>query len=105
MRYRAKSKADSLAKLGALRDEIVAAAEEGGEASAAEEEDGTGARGGGATGAEAVAAKAARLEAKFRSLAEAESDCGSHAQGGDLGAFGRGKMQACCSARPGSMIT
>ncbi len=29
----------------------------------------------------------------FESIAQAESDCGSHERGGDLGDFGRGAMQ------------
>ncbi|KAJ3406454.1 hypothetical protein HDV05_006004, partial [Chytridiales sp. JEL 0842] len=32
-------------------------------------------------------------EVKFEELAKVESDCSSAAQGGDLGVFGRGKMQ------------
>lgn len=30
---------------------------------------------------------------RFQEIAEAESDCGSHERGGDLGLFGRGQMQ------------
>jgi NIMA-interacting peptidyl-prolyl cis-trans isomerase 1 len=33
------------------------------------------------------------LQDKFASLASANSDCGSHSHGGDLGLFGRGQMQ------------
>lgn len=32
-------------------------------------------------------------EKKLNELAESESDCSSHAQGGDLGFFGKGQMQ------------
>jgi len=35
----------------------------------------------------------ADLQKKFRTLAERDSDCGSGAKGGDLGVFGRGRMQ------------
>jgi len=33
------------------------------------------------------------MEALFISIAKTDSDCGSAAKGGDLGSFGRGKMQ------------
>lgn len=33
------------------------------------------------------------LQKKFRTIAERDSDCGSAAKGGDLGAFARGRMQ------------
>jgi len=32
-------------------------------------------------------------EIKFEAIAQTESDCASHSAGGDLGRFGRGKMQ------------
>ena len=35
-------------------------------------------------------------EVNFMALAETESDCSSARNGGDLGVFGRGKMQKVC---------
>jgi len=43
-------------------------------------------------------ARIARGEVKFEDLARTESDCGSYKYGGDLGRFGRGKMQPAFEA-------
>jgi NIMA-interacting peptidyl-prolyl cis-trans isomerase 1 len=43
--------------------------------------------------AQIVEQGADKLEGEFEKLAKVESDCSSAKRGGDLGSFGRGKMQ------------
>ena len=38
-------------------------------------------------------ANEAEIVSKFKDLAKTESDCNSYKRGGDLGSFGRGRMQ------------